>query len=204
MRGKVREAKDKNNEMRALNRIIRLDAQGALLEADPKHAEILVNSMGLEDAWPVVTAGDKSLSMEQHAQPGENDGVQTFTDGDDNDNNDDHGDYDDSTNAIMNFLKVRTVEFDDTPDVAESIPDPCHYEMHPSQCVVTKDGKIKNVQDGAYAYTGKGANVGMLGFVDCIQTTEPSLGSNSEKRCCDTYLNTGHVGNPMALYRCLR
>ena len=45
--------------MRVLNRVIRLDDAGLLLEAGPRHAELLVKSLGLEDATPVVTPCDK-------------------------------------------------------------------------------------------------------------------------------------------------
>ena len=44
--------KDELDEIRFLNRLIRRDDQGLSLEADPRHAEIVVRDLGLENAKP--------------------------------------------------------------------------------------------------------------------------------------------------------
>ena len=46
-------------EMRVLNRIVRITDGGLLYEADPRHAEMLIKSLKLEDAKSVVTSGIK-------------------------------------------------------------------------------------------------------------------------------------------------
>ena len=45
--------------MRVLNRIVRITDGGLLYEADPRHAEMLIKSLNLEDAKSVVTPGIK-------------------------------------------------------------------------------------------------------------------------------------------------
>ena len=45
--------------MRVLNRIVRITDGGLLYEADPRHAEMLIKSLKLEDAKSVVTSGIK-------------------------------------------------------------------------------------------------------------------------------------------------
>ena len=52
------EAKD-DKEIRLLNRIIRITDKGLLYEADPRHAELLAKSMGLEQSRTVATPGVK-------------------------------------------------------------------------------------------------------------------------------------------------
>ena len=49
------EASHLDKDMRIHNRSVRLGQKGLLLEADPGHAEILIQSMGLEDKPFVVT-----------------------------------------------------------------------------------------------------------------------------------------------------
>ena len=46
-------------EIRVLNRIVRISPEGLLYEADPRHDELLAKSLGLEDCKPVATPGIK-------------------------------------------------------------------------------------------------------------------------------------------------
>ena len=61
MRGRLGEEEHDLKEIRLLNRIIRITPAGLLYEADPRHAELLTKSMGLENckqvATPVVKKG---------------------------------------------------------------------------------------------------------------------------------------------------
>ena len=44
-------------EMKILNRIVRIDHEGLAYEADPRHVELLVKSLGLEDCKFSSTPG---------------------------------------------------------------------------------------------------------------------------------------------------
>ena len=60
IRGRMGQDKDDCKEIRILNRILRLTDEGLRYEADPRHAEILIQSLGLSASKPVVTPGVKS------------------------------------------------------------------------------------------------------------------------------------------------
>ena len=45
--------------MRILNRVVEMQPDGLTYEADPRHVEIMLNSMGLTDANAVMTPGVK-------------------------------------------------------------------------------------------------------------------------------------------------
>jgi hypothetical protein len=51
-----RDKKD-SKEIRVLNKVIRLTEQGLELEADPRHVELVVRALGLEDGKPSPTPG---------------------------------------------------------------------------------------------------------------------------------------------------
>ena len=59
MRGRLGSEPDDLKEIRMLNRIIRIVPGGLLYEADPRHAELLAKSMGLDDCKKVATPGVK-------------------------------------------------------------------------------------------------------------------------------------------------
>ena len=48
-----------------MNRIVRWTPTGIELEADPRHAEIVIRELGLEQAKPVATPGVKPTKEEQ-------------------------------------------------------------------------------------------------------------------------------------------
>ena len=58
-------------EVRILNRIVRIVPNGVRYEADPKHQELLVRSMGPEAGTSVVTPGVKPAESESSAIKGE-------------------------------------------------------------------------------------------------------------------------------------
>ncbi len=45
-------------EAKILNRVIRFTNEGLEYEADPRHAEIIVNELGLRNCKPVNSPGD--------------------------------------------------------------------------------------------------------------------------------------------------
>ena len=59
VKGRLGEAADCDKEVRVLNRIVRIDEQGVKYEADPRHAEMLVQSGGLHLGNAAATPGEK-------------------------------------------------------------------------------------------------------------------------------------------------
>ena len=55
--GKNIDGTDKTSEGQVLNRVVRLTDKGFELEADLRHAELIVEQLGLQDAKPVSTPG---------------------------------------------------------------------------------------------------------------------------------------------------
>ncbi len=60
--------KNESKEIRVLNKVIRLTEQGLELEADPRHAELVVRALGLEDAKPSPTPGTKIAKKKRSPQ----------------------------------------------------------------------------------------------------------------------------------------
>ena len=57
LRGRLGEGPEDLREIRVLNRIVRVDSTGLVYEADPRHSELLVRSLGLEDTRFISTPG---------------------------------------------------------------------------------------------------------------------------------------------------
>ena len=57
--------------MRTLNRIVRITPTGVRYEADPRHHELLIRSMGLEAGSSVITPGIKPAEPETSVVKGE-------------------------------------------------------------------------------------------------------------------------------------
>jgi hypothetical protein len=60
VRGKLGPDKDDDKAITILNRCVEWTSHGLLYEADPRHAEILIRELGLENTKPVVTPGVKT------------------------------------------------------------------------------------------------------------------------------------------------
>ena len=58
--------KECSKEVRVLNKIIRHTAKGIELEADPRHAEIVVRDLGLTDGKPSKVPGKKEEGESKH------------------------------------------------------------------------------------------------------------------------------------------
>ena len=50
----------KNAEIRILNKVVRMTEAGIELEADPRHAELVIKELGLESARPSLVPGSKT------------------------------------------------------------------------------------------------------------------------------------------------
>ena len=105
-----------------LNRIIRITDKGLLYEADPRHAELLAKSMGLEQSRTVATPGVKKPF---------NDEVMDLPISED-----------DQVIATMEVDQgMRRVSFStDTPEVMRITPYSLIYGLHPSKFVCSKNG----------------------------------------------------------------
>ena len=75
LRGRLGEEQGDLKEIRLLNRIIRLDADGIRYEADPRHAELLGRALGFEQCKPKGTPSSKDPDDLEHGpQHNETDG----------------------------------------------------------------------------------------------------------------------------------
>ena len=64
IRGRLGEGCPGDNELRILNRVVRITPTGLTYEADPRHADLLAQSMTLTDANSVATPGVKDPQAE--------------------------------------------------------------------------------------------------------------------------------------------
>ena len=55
-------------EARILNRVVRITPEGWEYEADQRHAEIIINSLGLEESKEVTTAGEDSKPWKEEEE----------------------------------------------------------------------------------------------------------------------------------------
>ena len=53
------ESHGERKQIKVLNRILTWESKGVKYEADPRHAEILIKELGMEDARGVKTPGTK-------------------------------------------------------------------------------------------------------------------------------------------------
>ena len=53
--------------MKLLNRIITLTEHGVLYEADPRHSELMIRNLGLDDGKGVASPGTKSADVNSEA-----------------------------------------------------------------------------------------------------------------------------------------
>ena len=70
VRGRIGEGTGET-EVRMLNRIVRITPTGVQYEADPRHHELLVRSMGLEAGSSVITPGVKPAEPDTSVVKGE-------------------------------------------------------------------------------------------------------------------------------------
>ena len=121
MRGRLGSEPKDLKEIRMLNRIVRITPTGLLYEADPRHAELLAKSMGLDNCKQVSTPGTKK---------GFTDDVMDLPVSDD--------DFD-----LVNSVDVRMsqVKFSDDVETFPVVAYSQIYGCHPSKFVFQKDGR---------------------------------------------------------------
>ena len=154
-RGQIGESEGCVQEIRILNRILRLTADGLRYEADPRHSELLVKALDLTDASSVLTPGVKGPndSTNYDARLDE-DFTCDFSGGAEFDDNDD-GDEVTAVLAVSRRRNPNPVTFsDDAPTVHEVRPYSEVYGLHPRLLVATHFG-WKRVSEHADPYTGK-------------------------------------------------
>ena len=61
-KGKTRKGENKKNEGQVLNRVVRRSDEGWELEADLRHAELIIEQLGLTDANIVSSTGAATLT----------------------------------------------------------------------------------------------------------------------------------------------
>ena len=129
------DAKD-DKEMRVLNRIVRVDPSGLSYEADPRHAELLVQSMNLQGCSPVATPGIKKPFEDAIMDVEINDDV-TIT----------------NLSPVLASATIR-VSFNEvaTSNSVKAYSD--HYPIHPKQFVFGKAGQYIMIKQGEDSSNG--------------------------------------------------
>ena len=59
LKGIIGPGDNDQKQMRVLNRVITWDSRGITYEADQRHAEIIIKTLGLEDSKQVATPGER-------------------------------------------------------------------------------------------------------------------------------------------------
>ena len=67
IRGRLGEGCTGPQQIRILNRIVTADKDGLTYEADPRHTDLLLSSLNLEDSSGAVTPGVKPTDRDEHA-----------------------------------------------------------------------------------------------------------------------------------------
>ena len=158
IKGRLGESLTCDKEVRVLNRITRIDESGLLIEADPKHAELLVKSMGYEHPNGVSTPGVKEKYIDidavlDGAEPIDDDGESDL------DNHDDSPPAAEPVALLKDATNQKRVTFPLPPTVHNVIAYSERDHRHPREMVATRHGTWKSVSQTADAFTGKSANI---------------------------------------------
>ena len=176
-RGHIGESEGCIQEIRILNRILRLTESGLRYEADPRHAEMLVKALGLTDASSVLTPGIKESSdttdydalrtdeheaLEQWASTPIDEPVAV---------------------AAISVSKPdpRTVKFDILNiEIRSVVPYSEIYGLHPRSIVATRDG-WRRVPINADPFTGRADHVGVRRLASLLNPAKRAV-IDSERR----------------------
>ena len=142
IRGRLGEAPSDDKEIRILNRIVRILPRGISYEADPRHAELLVKSLGLAESKSVLTPGVKKPYDEAES--------------------DTAGIAEDAEEYIASLQARKSpwrVQFNDKPDVFEVRPYAELYHVHPKLLVASRHGKLIPMKAHGDPYTGRSKKV---------------------------------------------
>ena len=139
LKGRIGHEDHDLKEMRLLNRIIRVVPEGLTYEADPRHVELLVRSLGLEDCRKVSTPGVKpQLEVELE------------------------GADDTIDNVIASLCPTRSrsacVKFDGNPEIVNVKAYSSIYGLHPRGFVIDVDADgctfVKRLKEYRDPFTG--------------------------------------------------
>ena len=149
IRGRLGENCEGPQQIRILNRIVTLTDEGLLYEADPRHVDLLSQSLGLTSANSVLTPGVKEPSPDYEAQKA------------------DESQPDNMIEATVNSLQThkpahrgRSVTFNPDISTVQVAAYSSIYGRHPRFLAATSDG-WKQASSFADPYTGKSPNVMM-------------------------------------------
>ena len=67
IRGRLGEGCTGAQEIRILNRIVKVDSEGLTYEADPRHSDLLLASLSMTECTGAATPGVKPLDRDEHA-----------------------------------------------------------------------------------------------------------------------------------------
>ena len=135
-----------DQEVRILNRIVRVTPSGLSYEADPRHVEILIKSLGVENAKSVSSPGVKDYSeLELETEDAEaNEHLVAALRADVKPG--DHG-------------RTTSVRFNDDVETYDVIPYGEIYGLPPRQFVVSRWATLKRVSELADRFTGKSQRI---------------------------------------------
>ena len=82
VRGRIGVGCPGDNEIRILNRIVRITENGLEYEADPRHVDLITESLDLAESKPVATPGVKNPdpALEAEKDPNDTDGPKDILD----------------------------------------------------------------------------------------------------------------------------
>ena len=155
VRGHLGEGKDCVDEMKILNRVVRLSKEGLLYEADPRHAEMLTRARA-DNTNTVATPGDKSIEVDLDAELHDPELV-TMQKA--------HEAALDEEDPVIFQVRIRAVHFEEH---ATSVEVPAYstiFDVHPRSFVFRADGTKKPLSCTANPFTGKTSRV-MQGRLD--------------------------------------
>ena len=141
LKGRLGTEPEDLKEMRVLNRVIRVEGSTLLYEPDPRHAELLIRALAVEQANSQCTPGVKTTFEKIQGQP--------------DPAHEDDSSYEDLIAAVRAHKKQRcTVSFGDTTVVVEA---PSYYAATPKDSLLNGplfSSSCVPVAAGCCSYTG--------------------------------------------------
>ena len=145
IRGRLGEGCTGPQQIRILNRIVTLNASGLQYEADPRHVDLLVKSMGLQTSNAVATPGQKDPEPDYDAE--KNDDADSFP-------LDVEHEADNKINSLKKKKDDQKVKFTEPPEVHSVPAYSTIYGVHPRFIASTADG-FQSVSSHADPFTSK-------------------------------------------------
>lgn len=157
IRGRIGKGCPGPNEIKILNRCLKLTSTGLVYEADPRHTDLLSAAFKLNKANCVGTPRVKQKDLENHAAKGPDTDSYILCPAESDKAID--GERPVQNVHKINSLKTSTVKFKmDSVEQFDVVPYSNHYLLHPSKIIVCKTG-IHAMKPHMDRYTGKSAEV---------------------------------------------